>query len=48
MEEIFIFEASFLQFGDLLGGWKLATNANFSTISPKLRQQSQNTLGHGV
>ena len=29
------------KFGDLLSGWKLATNAKFQPKSPKLPQQGQ-------
>ena len=29
MEEIFIFQATVLKFGDLLGGWMLTKNEEF-------------------
>ena len=29
IEEIFIFQATVLKFGDLLAGWKLATTTKF-------------------
>ena len=29
IEEIFIFQATVLKFGDLLAGWKLVTNAQY-------------------
>ena len=39
--QIFIFQAAVLKFSDIIGLWKLATKAQFSTISPKCCLLSQ-------
>ena len=43
-EEISIFQTSVLKFGDLLGGWKLATNAKLQlNISQIMVAEPKNT-----
>ena len=42
-----MYQPTVLTFGNLFGGWMLATNANFSTISPKLQQLDAPKKTHG-
>ena len=37
-----------LKFGDLLGGWKFATNAKFKQNISKIHKLGQKTQGHGL
>ena len=49
IEEIFIFQATVLKFGDLLRGWKLATDENFQlNISNVTPSRPKNTGSCGV
>ena len=47
IEEIFIFQATVLKFGDLLAGLKLSTTAKFSLNNSKMILVGQKSLEHG-